>query len=286
MRIVSLCPSNTEMVCFLGLEKHLVGVDLYSDWPPEVVSVLPKLGPDLHIDVEKLRQLEPDLVLASLSVPGMERVVDQVVRTGLPTLVLNPGSLDDVMTDLERLAEAVRPHGLNPPAEAVKWQLKERIARVREAGTKASSRPRVYWEWWPRPLYSPGGDNWLTEITALAGGQNIFADVPEAKVCDPTGARVLEAAPDVILAVWTGIPQRKVRLERIVSRPAWGNLPAVQSGRVYALSEGLFCRPSPRLVDGLEQLLNILHPDLAHAFGVPLPDAPVIPFAGPSRDPQ
>ncbi|MDX1612036.1 MAG: ABC transporter substrate-binding protein, partial [Candidatus Thermoplasmatota archaeon] len=86
-RIVSLAPSNTELVAFLGLADHLVGVDDWSDWPPSVLH-LPQVGPDLQIDMDAVVELDPDLVLASLSVPGMEPVVEALAATGLDHLVL------------------------------------------------------------------------------------------------------------------------------------------------------------------------------------------------------
>lgn len=87
MRIVSLCPSNTEILAYLGLTEHIVGVDHYSDWPHPVRS-LPDLGPDLNINMNKVVELKPDLIVASLSVPGMERHVAQLKDLGIPYLVL------------------------------------------------------------------------------------------------------------------------------------------------------------------------------------------------------
>src|SRR3970040_1535443 len=99
-RIVSLTCSNTEILFALGLRAQVVGVDDWSDFPLEVRS-LPKVGPDLKIDMTKVVALEPDLVLASLSVPGMERNLPGLERLGLPFLVLEPRSLADLFTDIE-----------------------------------------------------------------------------------------------------------------------------------------------------------------------------------------
>src|SRR5690606_14154443 len=88
-RIVSLCPSNTEILYLLGLKDRIVGVDDYSDWPKEV-NRLPKCGPDLDIDIDKVKSLRPDLVIASLSVPGMEKNIEGLKREGIPHLILAP----------------------------------------------------------------------------------------------------------------------------------------------------------------------------------------------------
>jgi iron complex transport system substrate-binding protein len=273
LRIVSLCPSNTESVCALGLADALVGVDLYSDWPPDVVQHLPRVGPDLQIDVEKVKSLRPHLVLASLSVPGMERVVEAVHDAGLPVLVLNPTSLEEMLSSLGQIAQAAADLGRPVDVESVQSGLRQRIQRVAQRTRDCAARPKLYWEWWPNPIFSPARDNWLTELSRIAGGHNVFADERGSGLRDPTGERVIESEPDFIFAVWTGIPQHKVPLLKIARRPGWGRLTAVANRHVYALSESLFCRPSPRLVDGLEQLIRLIHPEIADDLQLPPAEA-------------
>ena len=91
MRVVSICPSNTEVLAYLGKLDVLVGVDDYSDWPKRVLD-LPKVGPDLSIDMDKVEALQPDLILASLSVPGMEKNIEELDARKLPYIILNPNS--------------------------------------------------------------------------------------------------------------------------------------------------------------------------------------------------
>src|SRR5690625_4442430 len=95
MRVVSICPSNTEVVAYLGKTDLLVGVDDYSDWPGSVLE-LPKLGPDLSIDMDKVAALKPDIVLASLSVPGMEKNIAALEEKQLPYIILNPNALEEI----------------------------------------------------------------------------------------------------------------------------------------------------------------------------------------------
>ncbi len=106
MRLVSLTCSNTEIVWALGCLDWLVGVDDHSDHPPEVAR-LPRVGPDLQVDLDKVEDLRPDLVLASLSVPGMERVVEGLQARRIPHLVLDPQSLQEVYGDILRVAQAL-----------------------------------------------------------------------------------------------------------------------------------------------------------------------------------
>ncbi len=102
--IVSLCPSNTEILFDLGLDGRIVGVDSHSDYPPKV-KVLPKVGPDLRINMEKVKALEPDLVVASLTVPGMERNIEALEKTKLPYIILNPHNIEETIENILMLGE-------------------------------------------------------------------------------------------------------------------------------------------------------------------------------------
>lgn len=149
MRIASLCPSNTEICACLGLTEQLVGVDHYSDWPNEVRS-LPDLGPDLQINMEKLAELKPDLIIASLSVPGMENNVEKLDQLGIPYIVLKPKRLADIYEDILRVGEACDCYG---DARRLVEDMKTRVEAVAERCPDPPDPPRLYWEWWPRPVF-------------------------------------------------------------------------------------------------------------------------------------
>ncbi|MDF2855988.1 MAG: cobalamin-binding protein, partial [Neobacillus sp.] len=106
MKLISICPSNTEIVEYLGLTSSLIGVDDFSDWPKEIKG-LPRLGPDLNIDMDKVEKLEPDLVLASLSVPGMERNIMELKKRNIPYIIVpNPKTLTEIGKSLLVVGEA------------------------------------------------------------------------------------------------------------------------------------------------------------------------------------
>ncbi len=261
VRVVSLAASNTEIVCALGMAHRLVGVDSHSDYPPEVVAGLPKLGPDLHIDVEKVRALAPDLVLASLSVPGMESVVEGLALAGLPYVAVKPAGLDGVFQNIQDIGHLL---GVPDRASRLVANLRARVLKVQEQAARVDRRWRVYWEWWPRPLISPGGPSWITHLCQLAGGSNLFADSHrESLVVSPD--EVVARDPEVIVLCYCGA-RKLPDPASLLRRPGWEDTTAVRAGRVYAVLEPLFGRPGPRLVDGLELLAALLHPE---AFAKP-----------------
>lgn len=252
MRVVSLCPSNTEIVGALGCADMLVGVDEWSD-QPEQVTGLPRIGTDLQVDVDAIADLHPDLVLASLSVPGMERNVAGLRERGLRHIVLDPVSLEGT---LQSILDAGAALGVSGRAERLVAELRERIAAVR--ARPVAGDPGLYWEWWPKPLISPGRDSWITEMSRLAGGHNVFGGEP-VRSRPFTDAEVLAAQPDLVLLCWCGTLQRRQSVDAVTRRAGWDNLAAVRAGRVFTLPESLFGRPGPGLVDGLEQLADLLH---------------------------
>lgn len=264
LKLVSICPSNTELLAYLGLDGQLVGVDDFSDWPASV-SDLPRLGPDLSINMDRLEELEPDLVLASLSVPGMERNVEELEKRGIPHLVTNPQSLGDIAEDLVTVGRAC---GIEERARQTAREYLDFIDELERRSESATERPSLYWEWWPKPVFTPGSVNWLTEISRIAGGHNLYEDVELASIqtdWDDVASRV----PDRILLAWVGVRTEKIRPELLLKRPGWPELRAVREGYVDVMEEWLYCRPSPRLLEGALKLGNMLHSELYRDLQLP-----------------
>ncbi|MEI5907817.1 cobalamin-binding protein [Bacillus spongiae] len=256
MRVISICPSNTEIMAYLNLSSHLVGLDDESDWPKHIQH-LPRLGPDLSINMDKIEALKPDLVLASLSVPGMERNVEQLKKRNIPHLVLNPQSLHDISKDLLTVGEAC---GRKGEAEAYITQFNHKVTELRKIGLSINHRPTVYWEWWPKPVFTPGRINWLTEISELAGGENLYADIELASI-QTNWEDVKERDPDIIAMAWVGVKQQKMNPSLLMYRPGWKEIKAIQHNKIFILEEALYCRPSPRLIEGAIKLGKLLHPE-------------------------
>jgi iron complex transport system substrate-binding protein len=254
MRIVSLACSNTEIVCALGCSELLVGVDDHSDFPEEVVARLPKVGPDLDIDVDRVAALEPDLVLATLTVPGHEKVVERLEAAGLPYIAPEPVSLEDVYRDIldigERLGVAERAH-----------RLVEEMRSAIDVGSGAprddAERPSIMIQWWPKPVITPGRHSWATDVVRAAGGRALLAH-EELKSRPMSDDEVAELAPDAVVLSWCGVPPAKYRPDVVLRNDRWQALPFVCDEKVFCIGEPYLGRPGPRLVEGVRRLREVV----------------------------
>ncbi len=250
MRIVSHTCSNTEIVCALGAADWLVGVDQDSDFPPEVVAPLPKLGRDLSLDVAAVKALAPDLVLSSQTLPGHQRLVEQLRAENLPTLVCEPLSLDDVFADIRRIARAL---DLAERGEALVSQMQDAMPPVEPA----DDAPSLLVEWWPKPVIAPTRDSWATDLIARAGGRNPWGGVA-GKSVPLNDDQILRAAPDIVVMAWCGVPLQNYRAQIVRRRAGWEQVPAVRRNRIHPISEAWLGRPGPRLVEGYRALRELI----------------------------
>ena len=249
MRIVAHTCSNTEIVCALGRSDWLVGVDDHSDYPVDVVESLPRIGADLDIDIEKIEQLAPDLVITSLTVPGHERCLERIRNAGIPHLVTRPQSLADVADDIRRIGRAL-------DAECAARRIAGRFDALCARPPKSGSVP-VLVEWWPKPVIAPGRRSWVNEMLALAGGFNPFAEV-DAESIEVSTRSAVNAAPEAIVMSWCGVDESKYRPHVVTRRDGWQDIPAIRNSNIHAVSEAWLGRPGPRLLDGIERLRAVI----------------------------
>ncbi len=251
MRIVSLACSNTEIVCALGCAHLLVGVDDHSDYPEDVVAALPKVGPDLEIDVEKVAALEPDLVLATLTVPGHEKVVERLEAAGLPFIAPEPVSMEDVYRDIRDIAER-----LGVPERAGPL-IDEMRAELESAERAEDGRPTILVQWWPKPVITPGRHSWATDVIEAAGGRAVLGH-EDHKSRPMTDDEVAEADPDAVVLSWCGVHPDKYRPDVVLRNERWQDLDFVKEGRVFCIGEPFLGRPGPRLVDGVKAMREVV----------------------------
>ncbi|WP_277679102.1 cobalamin-binding protein [Gracilibacillus dipsosauri] len=262
MKLISICPSNTELIGYLGLTPSLIGVDNYSDWPEDVQS-LPRLGSDLDINMDKVEELQPDLVLASLSVPGMERNIEELKKRKIPYVIVpNPKTLTEVGESLLFVGEATN---TSDKAKQLFKKFTLILEKYQLLSQKVQRPTNLYWEWWAKPIFTPGANNWLTEISNFAGGRNVFEDKNQASV-KTDWEEIRQRNPDVICLVWVGVQKEHVNPKVILKRPGAEQMEAIKNHQVFILDEPLFCRPSPRLLLGLNKIASILHPNIYPPF--------------------
>ncbi|MEC7949442.1 MAG: helical backbone metal receptor, partial [Myxococcota bacterium] len=235
MRLVSLTCSNTELVHALGCGDQLVGVDDHSDFPAALVAGLPRVGKDLDVDADAVAALCPDLVLASNTVPGHEKVVSRLLAHKQNVLVLAPTSLAHVARDARQLGGLL---GVPGAGES----LARGIESALSVGPAPTDAPRVLVEWWPRPCIAAGARSWVDDMLRCAGARNALSgeDV-ESRTLEPAEVRAL--APDAVVVSWCGVPRANYRAARVLERAGWEAVPAVQNGQVHLISEAYLGRP-------------------------------------------
>jgi iron complex transport system substrate-binding protein len=217
------------------------------------VNALPRVGSDLRVDVERVTALEPDLVVASLHVPGMEDNLPAFERAGLAYLAVGGLGLEGVWEDMRVIGRYL---GREARAAALVADVRQRMARIAaERGDAATDRPRVHWEWSAHPVVA-ARRSWITEMLTLLGADNVYADLDVESV-RVAPEEAIARQPDVVVACWCGI-RRLPTVERVLARPGWQATPAFRTRRVAVLSEAFFGRPGPRLAEGLGQLAAVL----------------------------
>lgn len=258
LKIVSLSPSDTEIVYALGQGAKLVAVDQFSDYPAEAKSVLNIGGSRGNFNFEKIVALTPDLVLAAG--PTSADTIKKLEDLKLTVVVISSKktTLDSILSDI-RLVGSI----LGAPAKAHKLteSMQQRLDTLKTKLATAKSKPKVYWELdgtnTAKP-YTVGAGNFVHDLITFAGGENVFAGLtaPFPQVGAET---VVAANPEVIILsdAAYGISPDSVK-----ARSGWDAISAVKSGKVFPIDDSLISRPGPRIVEGLEATARLIHPEL------------------------
>jgi iron complex transport system substrate-binding protein len=252
-RLVSLAPSVTETLFVLGLGDRIVGDTDYCEYPPEA-RLKPRVGSNLNPSLERIVALKPDLVLGSPQANRRE-TADQLERLGIPLYGVTAGTVAETLTSIRDLGKL-----LGREAEATKLA-SDLDRRIQAVARRVAHRkpPKVLFVVWYRPLTTAGARTFVSDLIRCAGGAPISEGL-EGEWPKMSLEEALRLDPAVIL-----FPRSESfapELEEFQSLPGWRNLRAVKTRRMYVISDAVI-RPSPRLVDALEEVARILHPESA-----------------------
>ena len=254
-RIVSLAPSNTEIVCAVGACDELVGVTDFDDYPPEIVDV-EDVVVGAQVDVEKVVAAEPDLVLAAGNGLTPDDVIAQLEDLGLTVLILYPETIDEIYADIQLVGEAVDEA---EAATAEVERMRDEIAAIGEAVAGAAA-PRVFYEVsiFEGQIYTAGEDSFLASMVELAGGDPITGDAVTTSI----GQEELVAADPQVVLLGDAAYDPSITPASVAARPGWGEMAAVADDRVLVMAEDLvITRPGPRITEGLAALARAIHPE-------------------------
>jgi len=251
-RIVSLAPNITEIIFALKQEHRLVGVTRFSDYPPEA-SRLPKVGSYVHLDLERIVSLNPDFCIA-IKDGNPKDVADRLEALNIPVYAVDPRDLDAVIytvLELGRLLNA------DEEAAALADHLRFRKQHISSQVSQASHRPGIFFQIGISPIVSVGYNTFIHQLIEDAGGKNLA----QGPVPYPRFSReeVIALAPEIMIV---SLMNKEDDFDQIKAEwNQWQDIPAVKNHRIYMVDSNLFNRPTPRLIDALEILAALIHPE-------------------------
>lgn len=246
-RIITLAPNLTEIVYAIGAGERLVGNTTFCDYPAEAKQVA-KVGDTLQPNIERIIALRPEVIFISTA-SQLETFTKQLNERGIAVFVTNPHDLEGVFRSIKTLGDLL---GQEVQAEKLISDLRARAARVEEA-TKARPPVTVFYQVSPSPLWTAGRKSWITDLIRRAGGKSVTGEV-EGEWMRFSDEAALASRPEaIIMATSSG--------DKMEVAAALQKSPAVINKRVYGINGDYLSRPGPRLVEGLEQIARVLHPE-------------------------
>ena len=252
-RIVSLAPANTEIAFAIGAGDKMVAGTSYDDYPDEAKS-LPKIGDFANPNVEKIASFEPDLVLAAGGI--QDKLRSKLEKLGMKVYVVDPKTYDGVMTDITNLGQLT---GSTEQAQQVADTMQKAKDDV-QAQVASASRPATFLEIYSKPLMTAGGETFIDDMITLAGGTNLGATAGPGFPTFSTEV-LFKEDPDVYIADSGSMGEPG----DISKRSGFAELTAVKDGHVYVIEDSIIARPGPRLAQGLQELVKMIHPEVSSA---------------------
>jgi iron complex transport system substrate-binding protein len=251
-RIVCLTEEPTETLYLLGEGNRVVGISAYTERPPEARRDKPVVSAFIGGSVEKIRALQPDLVIGFSDIQA--DLARELIKHNLQVLIFNQRSLQEILDTILVMGRLV---GREQRARALVDGYLERLAACEARAARRAHKPRVYFEEWDEPTIT--AIQWVSELIALAGGVNVFADRAQGKLASERFVRadeIVAADPEVVLACWCG---KAFEREAFLARPGFAGLRAAKDERIHELDPAIILQPGPAcLSDGLDALERLL----------------------------
>jgi iron complex transport system substrate-binding protein len=253
-RIISIAPSNTEILFALGLEDKIVGITNYCNFPEETKNI-EKIGETFPLNLEKIVSLKPDLILAYA---GQLNEIPRLRELGLKVIVIEPLNLQETLKSIQMVATI---GGIPEKGNILVENLSQRIDQIKTevSNLEITKKPKVFIGGIYETIWTPGEGTLFNELISLAGGINIAAGFSGWAKISPEF--IVKEDPDIIIIpIGAMNPGDELKIkENIYQRPGWSNLSAVKTQKIFIVNEDLFFRPGPRIVDGLERLYKIFY---------------------------
>ncbi|HKC63193.1 MAG TPA: cobalamin-binding protein, partial [Pyrinomonadaceae bacterium] len=249
-RIITLAPNLTEIVYAVGAGNRLIGDTTFCDFPPEAKQI-EKVGDTLQPNIERIIALKPDIVLVSTA-SQLEAFTKQMNERDIPVFITDPHDLEGVFQSIRTIGDLL---GQQEQAEKLIADLRARVASVQDK-VKDLQPVTVFYQVSASPLWTAGKKSWITDLIRRAGGRSVTGDI-EGEWMRYSDEAALASHPDaIIIAASDSMNGSKMEVA-----PALQKSPAVLNKRVYGINGDYLSRPGPRLVDGLEQIAHVLHPE-------------------------
>lgn len=252
-KIVSLQPSNTEILFELGVGDQIIGASEYDTYPEEALKI-ERVTDSMTVNTERIIELNPDVVFAYTT--GEEAQIDQLESAGLKVFVIQSAtSINDVYGDIEQMADVM---GVEEEGKQVVEDIQSQIAAVQEKTKSIEQKKKVYFEISPAPdIWSIGSGTFQQEMIEAAGVENIYAD--QQGWFAVTEEDLITRNPEAIVSTVNYIEDPK---GEILARKGWSTISAVQNKEVYLLNADIMDRPGPRIGEAVEMIASTIYPEL------------------------
>jgi iron complex transport system substrate-binding protein len=248
-RVISLAPNITEIIFAIKQEKRLIAATQYSDYPLKAAK-LPTIGSYVRLDIEKIVSLKPDLCIG-IKEGNPKNSVNRLAEFNIPVYAANPKDLDTVISSIIEIGSLLN---AEETALLLSEQMRNRINKIKKAAFKIKKKPVIFFQIDTNGFFSAGADTFIHKLITAAGGKNAADKTKGYPKFNKE--QILKLSPDII--VIASMKKKKSFKQAEAKWQQFKSIPAVAANRIFSVNADIFNRPSPRIIEGLEQLFEII----------------------------